>query len=41
MITKWMVNRVDAAIGFKNEDWSASFAVNNLTDEKYWRFTAK
>lgn len=32
--------RIDAAIGYKNNTWSASFAVNNLTDEKYWRSTS-
>ncbi|WP_227515721.1 TonB-dependent receptor [Acinetobacter qingfengensis] len=33
-------HRVDAAIGYKNEQWGATFAVNNLTDEKYWRFSS-
>lgn len=29
--------RLDAAIGFKDEKWGATFAVNNLTDKEYWR----
>lgn len=32
--------RIDAAMGYKNDSWSASFAINNLTDEKYWRSTS-
>ncbi|ENU60925.1 Ferrichrome-iron receptor [Acinetobacter guillouiae MSP4-18] len=29
--------RVDAAIGYKDDKWGATFAVNNLTDKEYWR----
>jgi iron complex outermembrane receptor protein len=29
--------RLDAAIGFKNQHWGATLAVNNLTDKEYWR----
>lgn len=29
--------RLDAAIGYKDNSWGATFAVNNLTDKAYWR----
>ena len=29
--------RVDAAVGYKDDKWGATFAVNNLTDKEYWR----
>ncbi|WP_333660923.1 TonB-dependent receptor [Acinetobacter sp.] len=30
-------NRVDAAIGYKDERWGATVAVNNLGNKEYWR----
>lgn len=30
-------DRIDAALGYKNDDWSASFAVNNVANDDYWR----
>lgn len=30
-------NRVDALIGWKDKDWSATLGVKNLLDEDYWR----
>ncbi|MFU8926832.1 TonB-dependent receptor [Acinetobacter puyangensis] len=33
-------NRIDAAIGYKNDQWGATLAINNITDEKYWRFAS-
>lgn len=32
--------RVDAAVGYKDDRWGATFAVNNLTDKEYWRSNA-
>lgn len=32
--------RVDAAIGYKDDKWGATIAVNNLTDKEYWRSNA-
>lgn len=29
--------RVDAAVGYKDDKWGATLAVNNLTDKEYWR----
>lgn len=29
--------RLDAAIGYKDERWGATVAVNNITDKEYWR----
>ncbi|MFW2103599.1 TonB-dependent receptor [Acinetobacter guillouiae] len=29
--------RIDAAIGYKDDKWGATVAVNNLTDKEYWR----
>ncbi|WP_151982117.1 TonB-dependent receptor [Acinetobacter guerrae] len=29
--------RLDAALGYKDEHWGITFAVNNLTDKEYWR----
>lgn len=29
--------RLDAAIGYKDDKWGATIAVNNLTDKEYWR----
>ena len=29
--------RLDAAVGYKNDSWGATFAVSNLTDKEYWR----
>lgn len=29
--------RIDAALGYKNDSWSITAAVNNLTDKDYWR----
>lgn len=29
--------RVDAAIGYKDDNWSITGAVNNVTDKEYWR----
>ncbi|KAA8731611.1 TonB-dependent siderophore receptor [Acinetobacter qingfengensis] len=29
--------RLDAAIGYKDDHWGATFAVNNLTNKEYWR----
>ncbi|MFT4021215.1 MAG: TonB-dependent siderophore receptor [Acinetobacter sp.] len=33
-------HRVDTAVGYKNDRWGATFAINNLTNEKYWRFSS-
>ncbi|MEB3766155.1 TonB-dependent siderophore receptor [Acinetobacter sp. MD2] len=30
-------NRMDAAVGYKNEHWGMTLAVNNLTNKEYWR----
>ena len=32
--------RLDAALGYKDEHWGITFAVNNLTDKEYWRSNA-
>ena len=29
--------RLDAAVGYKDDKWGATIAVNNLTDKEYWR----
>ncbi|MBO3654294.1 TonB-dependent receptor [Acinetobacter bereziniae] len=29
--------RVDAAVGYKDDKWGATLAVNNLTNKEYWR----
>nr|WP_298892022.1 TonB-dependent receptor [uncultured Acinetobacter sp.] len=29
--------RVDASIGYKDDNWSITGAVNNVTDKEYWR----
>lgn len=29
--------RFDAAVGYKDDRWGLSFAVNNITDQVYWR----
>mgnify|MGYP003584096532 CR=1 FL=1 len=29
--------RMDAAIGYKDDKWGATFAINNVTDKEYWR----
>ncbi|MCH7336987.1 TonB-dependent siderophore receptor [Acinetobacter sp. NIPH 2699] len=34
-IDSW--TRLDAAIGYKDERWGATLAVNNITDKEYWR----
>ncbi|WEV49741.1 TonB-dependent siderophore receptor [Acinetobacter sp. ESL0695] len=33
-------NRLDAAVGYKNERWGVTAAVNNLTNKSYWRSVA-
>lgn len=32
--------RLDAALGFKNDNWSITLAGNNLTNKNYWRSSA-
>lgn len=32
--------RLDAALGFKNDNWSITLAANNLTNKNYWRSSA-
>lgn len=33
-------SRLDAAIGYKTDNWSITLAGNNLTDKQYWRSNA-